>query len=292
MKWLVAGLLLVIIVLIIKLATIKESVRKIRADFVAFSKGDSNMQIMVDSRDKDICKLATDMNEALREQRKMYLLYHQGDREMKTAITNISHDLRTPLTAINGYLELLKEEEKSDNVNRYLSIIEERTDHMKKLTEEMFEYSVVSSLDEEELKIEDVDLNRMLEDCVMNYYGAFTEKGIELSVNITENKIIRKLDKVRTERVFSNLVSNALKYSAGDLAISMDDEGTIVFANTAHNLSPVIVEHMFGRYYTVENARNSTGLGLFIAKTFVERMHGEIRAEYKDDKLFIILSFV
>ena len=106
----------------------------------------------------------------------MYMLYSRGDQELKTSIANISHDLRTPLTAMSGYLELLKEEEKSEAVEKYLSIIEERTNHMKKLTTEMFEYSVIVASDESELVLEDVDLNRMLEDCVMNYYAALSEK--------------------------------------------------------------------------------------------------------------------
>lgn len=291
MIWLIAALSVVILLLTIKIAVIKKSVREIRTDFAVLIKGDSNSQITLSSRDKDLCMLATDLNESLKEQRKLYLLYHQGDQEMKTAVTNISHDLRTPLTAISGYLELLKDEEKSEQVEKYLSIIEERTGHMKKLTEEMFEYSIITSEGEEELPLEDVDLNRMLEDCVMNYYAVLSEKKIDLTVDITEKKIIRKLNKVQTERVFSNLISNALKYSDGDLSITMDDQGEIVFSNHAREITPVIVERLFGRFYTVENARNSTGLGLSIAKTFVERMHGEIGADYRDSKLYIRIKF-
>ena len=291
MIWLIVALSVVILLLIIKIAVMKKSVREIRTDFAVLIKGDSNSQITLSSRDKDLCMLATDLNESLKEQRKLYLLYHQGDQEMKTAVTNISHDLRTPLTAISGYLELLKDEEKSEQVEKYLSIIEERTGHMKKLTEEMFEYSIITSEGEEELPLEDVDLNRMLEDCVMNYYAALSEKKIDLTVDITEKKIIRKLNKVQTERVFSNLISNALKYSDGDLSITMDDQGEIVFSNHARKITPVIVERLFGRFYTVENARNSTGLGLSIAKTFVERMHGEIGADYRDSKLYIRIKF-
>lgn len=287
----VVKLTLIILALIIKIVAMKKSVRKIRTDFVAHINGESNTLLSVFSRDKDICSLATEMNETLKEQRRMYLLYHEGDREMKAAITNISHDIRTPLTAISGYLELLKDEEKSESVGKYLSIIEERTNHMKKLTEEMFEYSIASSKEDEEFVFEPVDLNRMLEDCVMNYYGALTEKGIDLSVDITEERVIKNLNKGQTERVFSNLISNALKYSDGDLSISMDASGKIVFSNTARKLSSVMVERLFGRFYTVESAHNSTGLGLSIAKTIVERMNGTITAEYHEDKLFIIVKF-
>ena len=291
MNWIIGGLVVVIMLLIIKILVMKKSVREIRTDFIASKKGDTNSLITVSSRDKDICNLASDLNDSLKEQRKMYMLYNRGDQELKTSIANISHDLRTPLTAISGYLELLKDEEKNEAVEKYLDIIEERTNHMKKLTAEMFEYSVIVASDDSEIIMEDVDLNRMLEDCVMNYYAALLEKNIDVTVDITENKIVRKLNKAQIERIFSNLVSNALKYSDGDLSISMNDDGEIVFSNTAKKLTPVITERLFGRFYTVENARNSTGLGLSIAKTFVERMNGEIRAEYHDSRLFIIIKF-
>ena len=291
MKWLIALLVFIILILLIKTFSIKKAIKKTRKEFGEYIDGETNSIITVDSRDKDVCGLVSEMNEILKKQRKMYLLYHQGDQEMKTAITNISHDIRTPLTAISGYLELLKEEEKPEKVEKYLSIIEERTNHMKKLTEEMFEYSVITSKEDEELVTEEVDINHLLEDCIMNYYGALSEKGIKVSVDITENRIVRQLNKVQTERVFSNLISNAIKYSDGDLMISMDDDGKIVFANTAHKLTSVMVERLFGRFYTVESARNSTGLGLSIAKTLVERMNGEISASYSDSKLYIIIKF-
>ena len=291
MKWIILCLCILIVALLAKIIVLKKSVRKIRTDFVVSKKGDSNRIITIDCRDRDILQLVTDMNETLDEIRKYYLLYHEGDAEMKTAITNISHDLRTPLTAISGYLELLKPMEKSKEVEQYISIIEERTTHMKKLTEEMFEYSVIASAQTEETILEEVDVNRAIEDCVMEYYGAIMERNIDLKVDITEKRIIRRLNKVQIERVFSNLISNALKYSDGDLSISMNEEGIIVFANKAKSLSKVSVEHLFGRFYTVENARNSTGLGLSIAKTFVERMNGTIRAEYEQETLSIILTF-
>lgn len=291
MEWIVSGLIILVILLTIKIAVLKKSVREIRADFVMSEKGDTNSVIKLSSGDKDIRALASDLNEALSEMRKLYLVYHNGDEEMKTAITNISHDIRTPLTAISGYLELLRPMEKSPEVERYIEIIAERTAHMKKLTEEMYEYSIVSATGSEEVQLEDVNLNQALEDCIMDFYGALTEKGIELKVNITETKVIRKLNRIQTDRVFSNIVGNALKYSEGDLEITLDEEGTILFANTAKKLSMISVERLFGRFYTVENARNSTGLGLTIAKAFVEKMNGTIHAEYKDDKLYIILKF-
>ncbi len=291
MEYLLAGLGIITALLILKIRAMKQSLRQIRKDFSDRSGGESNGLLSVSSRDRDLCRLASDMNEALKKQRQAYLLYHQGDRELKSAITHISHDLRTPLTAISGYLELLKAEEKSETAGKYLSIIEERTGHMKKLCEEMFAYSLISAGEEEELPLETVDVNRMLEDCILQYHGALEEKGIALTVDISEKRILRSLNKMQMERVFSNLMSNALKYSDGDLSISLDDSGMICFANGAAGLSALEAERLFGRFYTVENAQNSTGLGLAIAKAFVERMQGTMQAKYREGRLYILLSF-
>lgn len=291
MKILLVICVFVCMILTLKLISLKKSVRRIRADFFAHAEEKTNAYIGVDSLDHDINALVADMNHALEKMRKEYLIYEQGNAEMQTAITNISHDIRTPLTAISGYLELLKPMEKTKELEKYLQIIEERTNHMRKLTEELFEYSVINSKKEEDLLLEDVDLNRALEDCIMEYYGALTEKNIDLTVDMTEKRIIRKLAKTETDRVFSNLISNALKYSDGDLKIELSDDGVICFSNQASHLSELSVQRMFGRFYTVENARNSTGLGLSIAKTFIERMGGSMEAKYQNGRLYIILTF-
>jgi hypothetical protein len=157
---------------------------------------------------------------------------------------------------------------------------------MKQLTEELFRYSVIVS-DETEAEMQEVRVNQVLEDCIMGYCGALDEKGIVPEVHITENNVVRVLNKSSLERVFSNLLNNALKYSDGDLEITLSDTGDITFSNMSQRLSAVEVEQLFDRFYTVEAARNSTGLGLSIARTLVERMGGTITASYDNKRLTI-----
>ena len=216
--------------------------------------------------------------------------YNQGDIELKNAIANVSHDLRTPLTAICGYLELPKNEEKSQEVDRCLAIIENRTEALKKLTEELFQYSL-AAFGEDELKPEELPLNGVLEESIAAYYAAFKEKGIEPVITLTEQKVFRRLDKTALVRIFANILSNALKYSDGDLEITLTDGGEIIFANTASNLDEIQVGKIFARFYTVENARTSTGLGLSIARSLAERMNGKITASYHGGRLVITVSF-
>ena len=110
-------------------------------------------------------------------------------------------------------------------------------------------------------------------------------------IKMPENKVFRTLARADLSRVFSNLLNNAVKYSTGDLEITLSENGELLFSNTAPAISEVQVGRLFDRFYTVESARNSTGLGLSIAKTLVERMGGTISALYKDQRLSVCLFF-
>ena len=278
------------LVLLIKIILMKKAAREIREKLSEKLNSDTNTLIDISSNDKDMRALAADLNTQLVILRSKQLRFTQGDTELKNAITNISHDLRTPLTAICGYLDIIKKEEKSEKLAGYLDIIEDRAALMKKLTEELFMYSVIIS-DNEEHYTEEVTVNSVLEDSIMGYYAALCERGIEPSVHITEKPIVRNLNRADLARVFANLIGNALKYSDGDLNISLDDNGMITFSNTASALDGIDVGRLFERFYTVESARNSTGLGLSIARSLVERMGGTIAAEYSMNVLCIKIDF-
>ena len=276
----------VIILLCVKIYLLKKSAREISAQFADRLKNDTNNIIYVSSSDKDIRRLAESLNAQLSAMRTEELSYIQGNRELKSAVTNISHDLRTPLTAICGYLDLMQKTDDPEKQARYLSIMKERADMMKHLTEELFRYSVIVS-DETELKTETVFVNQLLAESISSFYPTLSEKGITPKISITEERVERKLDSDALSRVFSNLLNNAAKYSDGDLEIALTESGEITFSNTAKELSAVEVEQLFDRFYTVEAARHSTGLGLSIARSLIQRMGGSITAEYSDERLTI-----
>ena len=276
----------VIILLCVKIYLLKKSAREISAQFADRLKNDTNNLIYVSCSDKDIRRLAESLNTQLSAMRAEELSYIQGNRELKSAVTNISHDLRTPLTAICGYLDMIQKTDDPEKQARYLSIMKERADMMKHLTEELFRYSVIVS-DETELKTETVFVNQLLAESISSFYPTLSEKGIAPKISITEERVERKLDSDALSRVFSNLLNNAAKYSDGDLEIALTESGEITFSNTAKELSAVEVEQLFDRFYTVEAARHSTGLGLSIARSLIQRMGGSIAAEYSDERLTI-----
>ena len=152
---------------IVKIFSIHKGIREITAAFSDRLTSDTNTLIDVSVHDRTVRRLAVSINEQLRLLRKQRHRYLSGDRELKEAVTNISHDLRTPLTAICGYLDLLEQEEKSENAARYLSYIEERAQTLKQLTEELFRYSVILSTDEA-MMTEPVNINAALEESIVH----------------------------------------------------------------------------------------------------------------------------
>lgn len=280
-------LILIVFVLCAKIYFLCRSAREITESFRDRIAANTNTLIDISSRDPYMLKLASEINTQLRLLRKERHRYQQGDQELKEAVTNISHDLRTPLTAICGYLDLLEREEKSEAVCRYLSQIENRTEALKKLTEELFRYSMM--LSSQELKPEKLDMVAALEESLLSFYGVMKEKGIKPQISMPEAPVYRELDKVALNRVFSNIISNAIKYSEGDFSVTLEDNGRITFSNTTKELDPLAVGRLFDRFYTVNTGRNSTGLGLSIAKLLTERMGGNIEAKYEAGRLYITI---
>jgi len=286
----VIGILVIIIFyLLIRLSMIRKVAREIEEEFARRLKTDTNTLISISYQDKNMRKLADSVNRELRKLRSERQRFQQGDLELKEAITNISHDLRTPLTAIYGYLELLERENKSENATRYLAQIENRVEVLKQLTEELFRYSVVTST--KKLEQEKIDIRRVLEESLVSFYGAMQQKKIIPNISIPEVSIERFVDPIALNRIFGNIISNALKYSDGDFAVVMEKTGKIIFSNTARGIDTVTVGRLFDRFYTVETGRNSTGLGLSIAKLLTERMGGTIYADYYNSKLDIVVYF-
>lgn len=267
----------------------RKAIREIKRGFSEKLYTDTNTPIMLSSHDKLVSSLANDINVELKELQKQKHRYIQGDKELKNAITNISHDLRTPLTTICGYLSLLDKEEKSEHIARQLSIIKNRTFALKQLVEELFRYTTIISDTENSVYTETV-INNVLEDCISSYYAIFKEKGITPNINLCEQKIVRSVDKTALLRIFNNIIDNAIKYSEGDLTISLFENGKIVFSNHTSDLNEIQIGKLFDRFYTVNTARKSTGLGLSIAKALIEKMDGNISADYSNNVLSIIIK--
>lgn len=268
----------------------RASLREIADELDDRLRTDTNTLISISSGDRAVRALAARINKQLQALRNERLKLQCGDAELKTAIANVSHDLRTPLTAICGYLDLLEAELHSEKSARYLAVIRERADAMRRMTEELLRYSVVAST-ADELRMEPVCLNDVLEQSLAGMYGVFTARGLVPDIRMPEERIVRTLDAAALRRVFDNILNNAAKYSGGDLAVELTADGTATFSNRADGLTRVDAERLFDRFYTVETAGGSTGLGLSIARLLTEKMGGHISADSQRGRLYVRAAF-
>lgn len=290
LPWILVALLGVLLLILAgKVYTLHKSARQLREGMAQQLERETNTLLSVSSGDREMRALADALNGQLAQLRAERQRYQHGDLELKEAITNISHDLRTPLTAIVGYLALLEGEEKSETVERYLSQISNRTQVLHQLSEELFAYALLTA--PQPLHPQRVDLRGLVEEALLSYCGAMEQRGMEPTIQLPEGRVERNLDPTAARRVLSNIISNALKYSAGDFAVTMTPDGVITFANSAPDLNPVLVQRLFDRFFTVETARHSTGLGLSIAKLLTQQMEGTLEAKYQEGQLVITLSF-
>lgn len=285
----VAVLACAVLILTVKIFLMRKSAEDIAKQLAEKISSDTNTLIDISSNDLRMRLLASEINEQLLQLRHERQRYVRGDLELKEDIANISHDLRTPLTALNGYLELLCHIEKSDEAERYITQIKNRVDALSSLTDELFDYSIVASL--HGVNLERMDLVRATEDVLISFYATMKEKGIDVRIDFPENPVWCLLDCYAVNRIFSNIISNVVKYSQSDLHVQLTCDGYVKFVNKAESLSEIDVLKLFDRYYTVNSAKNSTGIGLSIAKLLTERLGGKILAEYIDDELIISLDF-
>lgn len=279
-------LILVIIFLISKIVIINLSIKEIETNIEKILKEDSNRLITISTNNINLKKLANNLNLYIYEFRKQEKKYKNGNQELQKSITNISHDLRTPLTAIKGYIDLIEKDNLNKKQSNYLKIISDKVDILTTLTEQLYDYSKCLDL-KDKIKKEKVCINDILEDVLVSYYELFKQKNITPKILIVEKKIFKYLDKNMFVRVLENIISNALKYSEDNFEVNLLDTGKIIISNKTKSLNITNVKKIFNRYYTLQTGSKSSGLGLSIAKQLIELNGGNIYAKYKNNNLII-----
>ena len=290
MFWIVLCIALVLVLCMagIKIWSMHKALNELEKDLDTILNEDTNLELSVSVQDRTMRKFVAGLNKHIARLRDERHKYKAGDRELQTAITNIAHDIRTPLTAISGYMELLEKEEKSDKVGTYLSYIQNRTNHLKTLTEELFKYTIYHA--DDNLELTECDICALLEQTLLEYYGALKERNIEPEIQLPESKVVKRVNAAALSRVYANIINNAIKYSSGDFSVKATEDGVISFTNTSDSLDEIQVGRLFDRFFTVEAAHQSTGLGLSIARDLMKKMNGNIGASFQEGKITIILS--
>lgn len=285
-----------IIIFVTLYVLLRKEVKSITYQLNKINSSKANSKILLSLRDKSLEGLALEINKTLEEKRKTETEYKKIDLELRQAISNMSHDLRTPLTSIMGYIQLIEDESLPINEKKeYMDIVKNRAKSLQALITSFYE---LSRLEAKEYKFEfkSLSLPNILCDIIASFYNDFINKGIEPAIDIDEKAAMVIADENAVRRVFSNLIQNMIKYGEKSVFISLKQQDNfiiIVFKNDAPNLSVEDASHLFERFFTVDRTRNgnNTGLGLAISKQLLEQMGYEISAELIDGKLGITIKF-
>ncbi len=227
------------------------------------------------------------LNELLELRQEERAVYHRKEQELRQQIANVSHDLRTPLTSILGYLQLLEGEGLSPGKRvEYLSVIEGRARTLQTFIAAFYDLSRIEG-GELPLERDKVDLGRALSDQLAAAYEQIEESGLVMEVDIAPDMPPVWADGGAVTRIFSNLLTNALRHGEDTLAVKLYREGNAVvsaFSNRADGLTAEDAAHVFERFYTADKMRTgqSTGLGLAIVKALAERMGHTVAARWED----------
>ena len=270
---------------------LKRDIRQLNNKLSDIAHIDTNARLVTNTFDKRISDLVQSINDMLRRNRKDHYDVRRIEAELKRAITNISHDLRTPLTAARGYLQMLESPDLDVKTRaRYLDIISGRLDSLGILMNNLFEFARIIE-GNTTVDIQQVNVSNILRDSLSEAYGELERKGFTVDVDIPEAPVICLCDTDALRRVLQNLLKNVYYHGKEYLRVRLSD-GRIEITNKTDDLNKLDVEHIFERFYTADTARTnkSTGLGLAIATELTHRMSGKISAKKDDDMLVISIQ--
>ncbi len=262
---------------------------------IQFVSGDiTNHRVRTDITEKELVELAQLLNEMSDKHNRESVELINKDRRLKETLTSVSHDIRTPLTSLKGYFELLMSEEDTDKKLQYAGVMSERMDNLSDLLDELFTYTKLQNQDYK-LELEECDMTKLVLDTIFSFYESFKQAKIEPKLGIDEKKHMVMANDVAMKRVISNIVKNAVVHGVGQLEISYGvDAGKLSFIckNKVAHPENIDVTQIFDRFYKADKARSekSTGLGLAIAKEFTEKMGGNIKAELVGDIFAVKLT--
>ena len=227
-----------------------------------------------------------------KKERKKYL---EKEQMISDTYTNLSHDIRTPLTSLDGYFQLLEQCDDREEQKHYMAIIQERIHSLKEMLEELFLFTKLKN-DSFHLELKPCCINQVLKQTIFSYYDEWTGKGIRPEIRITDQLLYIEGNEAALHRMFQNVLKNALDHGAKGIGLSLEEKegkSLIRIWNEVRDPEKIDPEKVFERFYKADEARSKTssGLGLSIAKEFADQMHGQIRARLEGRIFYIEICF-
>jgi len=269
---------------------LKKEIKRTRKQLKEINKNKVEKKIDLNYFEKEIEMLAVEINHQIDLTKRAQAEKRLSENELKQAISYISHDIRTPMTSILGYIQFLESDDLPTEIRKeYTNIVKHSALRLKVLLEDFFELSIIDQL-EYPIKIEKLKLNNVISEVLLAFYEEFNKRKIEPVIIIPENEIILLADPSAVKRVVENLLLNAIRHSSGNVTIQLEKlNHSVQFSirNSVNQFSQHDLDHMFDRFYKADQTRTGkgTGLGLPIAKSLMEKMNGSITAELIENEL-------
>ena len=293
MEFIIIILIIVIIILLTYLFLYHNEVKHISKEIDNIKDLDSNTLIHSKYNLKNINNLIYKINNLLTESKNIKIDYGNKNKSLMKMMTNISHDLRTPLTSALGYIDIiLKTDLSEEEKKKDLITIEKRLRRLEELISSFFEFSRIISTNKLPT-LEKINLTSILEESVIVFYDDYKKNNRKILLDCNQRKIIINSNKMLLTRIFENLIGNAYKHSNSDLIIKVEklNKVKIIFSNELLD-NDIDIDRIFDEFYTVDISRTKegTGLGLAIAKEFTKQLNGNIYAEKHNNQLKIIIE--
>lgn len=290
MIYVAVAAIIVLLYVLVRLYFLKKEIKSAARQLSELNKNVAEKKIDIRYFDKDFEKLAKEINSQIDLTKKAKAEKRMTEDELKRAISYISHDIRTPMTSILGYIQFLESDELTPEMRKeYTAIVKNSAKRLKVLLEDFFELSIIEQADYP-VKIEVIKLNQLTSEVLLGLYEEFNKRNLEPAIQIPEDDVIIMADPSAVKRVIENLMMNATKYSSGNVIIKLEKLQTSVqltISNSIHQLSEQDLQHMFDRFYKADQTRTGkgAGLGLSIAKSLMGKMNGSLTAELVGDHL-------
>lgn len=285
-------IILLLISLSINVLIIKE-IYNIIDQITFLIKNNTQMRISTGLSIKPFAQFSEVINEFLDSYHSKEKNYINKEKYLQNTIRGLSHDIRTPLTSLDGYLQVI--ENNNENFDKYISIMKNRINSLNNILDQLFTFIKLQE-EEYKLEMEKIDLTSLALETLFNYYEDFKLRNIEPTIDFTENKVFILANKDGLCRIFQNIYKNILEHGQSPIHLSLrevDDKIIFVSKNKIKDDLTINKDDVFKEFYKASDSRtgSSTGLGLAICKGLAEKLNGEISADIDGEYFSIILSF-
>ncbi len=282
-------------VLAVRTAVMRREIRRMSRQLEDLSAGRTEKKISLTLVDARLNELAAQINENMELQKQLRIDTRKSEQRLKDSIAGVSHDLRTPLTAIIGYIQMLERSGLSGEQKEKAAVILKKADAMRELVESFFELSVMES-GQSELSEEPVNFTNIVSEAVVDFIPRFEAAELKPDIDLGGKSLYMAGDRTALRRIVQNLLSNALKYTAGRVEVTLEERDGEIILTVANEVRPDAspdMERLFERFYTADDSRNSgsAGLGLYIVKLLAEKMQGAVSASLENKTLSIYVLF-